>query len=157
MGDGLEEAPEERLREGSSVPLPAAAPGLRADVLALDAVDEDGLQGTAEEVGVPVLTGDHCVGRHVSLLQGLERLCQLLLDLHVTMRASGKMSPSFLVSFGQSNYTAVQTRSQLEKQLPGLPTNLEAQSRNRLARFLKRNAQIATLLCNIILRSPTVT
>lgn len=81
MGDGLKEAPEERLREGPSVSLPSPAPSLRADVLALDTVDEDGLQGTAEEVSITILAGDHSVWRYVSLLQGLERSCQLLFDL----------------------------------------------------------------------------
>lgn len=61
MGDGFEEVPEERLREEPSVSRPTPAPSLRADILALDAVDEDGLQGTAEEVGVTILTGDHSV------------------------------------------------------------------------------------------------
>lgn len=61
MGDGLKEAPEERLREGLSVSLPSPAPSLRADVLALDTMDEDGLQGTAEEVSITILAGDHCV------------------------------------------------------------------------------------------------
>ena len=59
--DGLQEAPEERLRERPSVSLPAPAAGLRADVLALDAVDEDGLQGAAQQVGISVFTGDHGV------------------------------------------------------------------------------------------------
>lgn len=73
MGDGLEEAPEERLREGSpGVSLPAPAPGLGADVLALDAVDENGLQGTAEQIGVAIFAGHHGVRGHVALLQGLE-------------------------------------------------------------------------------------
>lgn len=61
VGNGLEEAPEERLREGSSVSLPTPAPSLRADVLALDTMDEDGLQGTAEEVSITIFTGDHCI------------------------------------------------------------------------------------------------
>lgn len=61
MGDGLQETPEERLREGPSVSLPTPAPSLRADVLALDTMDEDGLQGGAEEVSIPVLTGDQLV------------------------------------------------------------------------------------------------
>lgn len=81
MGDGLKEAPEERLREGSATTFPAAAAGLPADVLALDAVDEDGLQGAAEQVGVAVLAGDHRVRRHVAPLQGFERLRQLLFNL----------------------------------------------------------------------------
>lgn len=82
MGDGLQEGPEERLGEGPAVSLPATAPCLRADVLALDAMDEDGLQGAAEKVGVAVLAGHHGVRRHIALLQGLERLGQLLFDLH---------------------------------------------------------------------------
>lgn len=61
MGDGLEEAPEERLWERTSASLPTPAPSLRADVLALDTVDEDGLQRTAEQVSIAVLAGDHCV------------------------------------------------------------------------------------------------
>lgn len=81
MGDSLKEAPEERLGEGPAVSLPAPAPHLCADVLALDAVDEDGLQGAAEEVGVTVLAGHHGVRRHIALLQGLQRLGQLLFDL----------------------------------------------------------------------------
>lgn len=72
MSDGLKEAPEERLRKESPVYLPTSAPSLHADVLALDTVDEDGLQGTAEEVSIAVFTGDHCLRCHVSLLQGLE-------------------------------------------------------------------------------------
>lgn len=90
MGDGLEEAPEERLREGSSVSLPTPAPSLQADVFALDTVDEDGLQGTAEEVSITIFTGDHCVWRYISLLQGLERLCQLLFDLRDNVTMSGR-------------------------------------------------------------------
>ena len=81
MGDGLEKAPEERLREGPSVSLPTPAPCLRADVLALDSVDEDCLQGTAEQVSVTILAGDHSVRCYIALLQGLQRLCQLLFDL----------------------------------------------------------------------------
>lgn len=61
VGDSLQEAPEERLREGPSVSLPTPAPRPGADVLALDTVDEDGLQGAAEEVGVTILAGDHGV------------------------------------------------------------------------------------------------
>lgn len=61
MGDGLQETPEVRLREGPSVSLPVPAPSLCADVLALDTMDEDGLQGGAEEVSVPILTGDQLV------------------------------------------------------------------------------------------------
>ena len=72
VGDGLEEAPEEGLREGSPAALPGSPPRLGADVLALDAVDEDGLQGAAEQVSVSILAGDDCVRRHESLLQGLE-------------------------------------------------------------------------------------
>ena len=74
MGDGLEEVPEERLRKGSSISFPAPTPGLSADELALDPVDEDGLQGRAEEVSVAIFAGYHGVRRHVALLQGLERL-----------------------------------------------------------------------------------
>lgn len=96
VGDGLEEAPEERLRERSSVPLPTPAASLRADVLALDPVDEDGLQGAAEEVSISIFTGDDCVWRHISLLQGLEGLCQLLFDLHVTERGRGEFYFIFL-------------------------------------------------------------
>lgn len=107
MGDGLEEAPEERLWEGSSVPLPTPAPSLQADVLALDTVDEDGLQGTAEEVRIPVVTGDHCVRRYVSLLQGLERLRQLLLDLHVTMHVRGNISSASSFISGRASYHGV--------------------------------------------------
>lgn len=81
MGDSLEKAPEERLREGLSVSLPTPAPCLRADVLALDSVDEDCLQGTTEQVSVTILAGDHSVRCYIPLLQGLERLCQLLFDL----------------------------------------------------------------------------
>lgn len=61
MGDGLEEPPEERLGDRPSVTLPAPAPGAGMDVLAPDAVDENGLQGTAEGVRVAVLTGNHCI------------------------------------------------------------------------------------------------
>lgn len=86
VGDGLQEAPEKRLRKGSSVCLPAPAASVRADVLALDPVDEDGLQGAAQEVGVAVFAGDHGVGRYVSFLQGLERVRQLLFDLRDNAR-----------------------------------------------------------------------
>lgn len=61
VGDGLQKTPEERLREGPSVSLPIPAPSLCADVLALDAMDEDGLQGGTEEVSIPILTGDQLV------------------------------------------------------------------------------------------------
>lgn len=61
VGDGLEEAPEERLRKGSSVSLPTPAPSLCADVLALYTMDEDGFQGRAEEVSVAIFTGDNCI------------------------------------------------------------------------------------------------
>lgn len=81
MGDTLEEAPEKRLRKGSTVPFPTAASRLWADVLALDTVDEDGLQGRAEEVSIGIITGDYRVWRYISFLQGLERLRQLLFDL----------------------------------------------------------------------------
>lgn len=86
MGDGLQEAPEDGLWEGPAVgPLPAAAHcrrrRLRADVLGLDTVDEDSLQGAAEQVCVGVLAGHHGVRRDVALLQGFERRCQPLFDL----------------------------------------------------------------------------
>lgn len=59
--DSLEEPPEERLRDGPSVPFPAPAPGLELDVSALNAMDENGLQGTAEGISVAILTSDHRV------------------------------------------------------------------------------------------------
>lgn len=59
MGDSLEKAPEERLWERLSVSLPTPTPSFRADILALDTMDEYGLQGTAEEVSITILTGDH--------------------------------------------------------------------------------------------------
>lgn len=43
MGDGLKEAPEERLRKGASIPFPCPTSSLCADVLAPNTVDEDGL------------------------------------------------------------------------------------------------------------------
>lgn len=77
----LEEAPEKWLREGSAVHLPTPASSFGADELAFDPMDEDGLQSRAEEVSISIFTGDHSVRRHISLLQGLQRLRQLLLDL----------------------------------------------------------------------------
>lgn len=72
VGDGLQEAPKEGLGEGPTVTsLPAAARCrccLHTDVLGLDAMDEDGLQGAAEQVGVCVLAGHHGVRRHIALL-----------------------------------------------------------------------------------------
>lgn len=103
MGDTLEEAPEERLGERPSVSLSTSAPGLRADVLALDTVDEDGLQGTAEEVCIPIFTGDHGVWRYVSLLQGLEWLGQFLFDLHDNARQREILSVSLFAFRGQSS------------------------------------------------------
>lgn len=61
VSDSLEEPPEERLRNGPSVPLPTPAPSIGMDVLALDAVNENGLQGTAEGVSITILTGNHCI------------------------------------------------------------------------------------------------
>lgn len=72
VGDSLEEPPEERLRDRPSATLPTPAPSVGMDVLAPDAMDKDGLQGTAEGVGVSILTGNHCIERQVPLLQGLQ-------------------------------------------------------------------------------------
>lgn len=73
MSDRLEQAPEHRLGEGSpGPPFPAASPGLGANIFALDAVDKDGLQCAAQQVGVTVLAGNHDIGCHVALLQRLE-------------------------------------------------------------------------------------
>lgn len=57
--DSLEEPPEERLRDGPSVPFPTPAPSRGLDVFALNAMNENGLQGTAEGISVTILTGDH--------------------------------------------------------------------------------------------------
>lgn len=82
VGDSLEEPPEERLRDRPSVTLPTPAPSVGMDVLAPDAMDKNGLQGTAEGVSVTILTRNHCIEGHVSLLQGLQWLGQFLFDLH---------------------------------------------------------------------------
>ena len=72
MGDSLEEPPEERLRDGPPVAFPTPAPGVGTDVLAPDTMDKNGLQGTAEGVGVAILTRNHRIQGHVPLLQGLQ-------------------------------------------------------------------------------------
>lgn len=73
MSDRLEKAPEHRLGEGSpGPPFPAMSSGLGADIFALDAVDKDGLQRRAQQVGVAILAGYHGIGHHVALLQSLE-------------------------------------------------------------------------------------
>lgn len=82
MGDSLEEPPEERLRDRPFVSLPNPAPSVGMDVLAPDAMDKNGLQGTAEGVRVTILTRNHCIQRHVPLLQGLQWLGQFFFDLH---------------------------------------------------------------------------
>lgn len=78
VSDRLEQPPEVRLREGA--PFPAASAGFRADVLAFDAVYEDGFQRTAQQVGLGILTGNRGVSRHVPLLQGFDGLCDLVFD-----------------------------------------------------------------------------
>lgn len=81
VGDGLQEGPENRLRQrlllSVLLPLP---PGLGTDVLGMQAVDKHSLQCTAHGVGISVFTGDHCVQRHILLLQGFHGSHQLLLD-----------------------------------------------------------------------------
>lgn len=72
VGDSLEEPPEERLRDRPSVTLPTPAPSVGKDVLAPDAMDKNGLQGTAEGVSIAILAGHHCIQRNVPLLQGLQ-------------------------------------------------------------------------------------
>lgn len=59
VGDRLEEAPEIRLREDSPVTLPISASSFGADILALDPMNENGLQSGAKEVSILVFAGDH--------------------------------------------------------------------------------------------------
>lgn len=59
--DRLEEAPEIRLREDSSVTLPIPASSFGADILALDPMNENSLQSGAKEISILVFTGDHGV------------------------------------------------------------------------------------------------
>lgn len=70
VGDSFQERPEDGLRQrllvGAFFPLPS---GLGADVLGMQAVDEDGLQGAAHTVGISVFARDHRVRGHVLLLQ----------------------------------------------------------------------------------------
>lgn len=72
VGDSLEEPPEERLRDRLPVTLPTPAPSVGIDVLAPDAMDKNGLQGTAEGIGITILTRNHCIESHVPLLKGLQ-------------------------------------------------------------------------------------
>lgn len=62
MGDGLQEGPEDRLRQrllvGALLPLP---PGLGSDVLGMQAMDKRGLQGAAHGVGISIFASDHGV------------------------------------------------------------------------------------------------
>lgn len=72
VGDSFQERPEDGLRQrllvGAFFPLPS---GLSTDVLGVQAVDEDGLQGAAHAVGISVFARDHRVRGHVLLLQRL--------------------------------------------------------------------------------------
>lgn len=81
VGDSLKQAPENGLRNGPSWPsLAPVTSSIRADELALDAMDEDGFQSTTQEVCLQILTGDGGVCSDVTLLQDLQRLCDLFLD-----------------------------------------------------------------------------
>lgn len=81
VGNGLQEGPENRLRQRllMTVLLPLSS-GLGTDVLGMQAMNKHGFQCTAHGVGISVFTGDHCVQRHILLLQGFHRSHQLLLD-----------------------------------------------------------------------------
>ena len=79
MSDGLQEVPEGGLGAGPQG-AQAPPPRLTADVLVLEAVDEDGLQRAAQQVSIAVLAGHLRVRRHVALLQRLQGQGDLLLD-----------------------------------------------------------------------------
>lgn len=81
MCDALQQGPEDGLGEGQPAAcFPPFAPRLRPDVLRLQPVHKDGLQGTAQRVGVPIIAGHHRIRGDVLLLQGLDGAHQLLLD-----------------------------------------------------------------------------
>lgn len=80
VGDGFKKAPENGPRNGPSWPSLSPVTSIRADELALDAVDEDGFQSTTQEVCLLILTGDRGVCSDVPLLQDFQRLCDLFLD-----------------------------------------------------------------------------
>ena len=81
MGNALQQTPEDRLGKRSPTPcfLPFA-PTLCLYMLRLQPVHEDGFQGAAEGVRVPIVTGDNGIRGHVLLLQRLDGIHQLLLD-----------------------------------------------------------------------------
>lgn len=139
VGDSFEEPPEERLRDRPSVTLPTPAPSVGMDVLAPDAMDKNGLQGTAEGVSVTILTRNHCIEGHVSLLQGLQWLGQFLFDLHDSELHKELLSTSCMVFFDNRRNWGV-----VLKTFQTLVIILQAS--HRISVFGKENIQPSSLL-----------
>lgn len=81
MGDALQQTPKNWLGKRSPTPCFLPFPSaLCFYVLRLQPVHEDGFQGAAEGVGVPIVAGYNGIRGHVLLLQRLDGIHQLLLD-----------------------------------------------------------------------------